>query len=98
MKTFDHVKGTSEFVYMIDNTLIYKTTDTGFEFPVPVEDLGGSHLNATEKSILLMKWIRKHLETLGEEPGSGYKTKPELLVEKKKPNPGWDMGAGLHEE
>lgn len=65
MKITDHVKGTSRFEYYRAGNLWY-ATDTGFSFPVPVEDVEGATVDATMKSMMLMRWIRKHLETLNE--------------------------------
>lgn len=39
---------------------VYYVTECGFEFPVPTEDLGDATVNATEKAIFLMRYIRKH--------------------------------------
>jgi hypothetical protein len=41
--------------------------ENGFKFPVPVNDtneIGNATFNATEKSILLMRYIRKHIESI----------------------------------
>ena len=42
-------------------------TIPGFEqfvFPVPIEDTGDATFKVTDKAILFMRYIRKHLETL----------------------------------
>jgi hypothetical protein len=62
MKIKDIVKGqTAHFVFYRDKALFYET-DNGFLFPVPVDDAGSATLNQEEKAILLMRYIRKHLE------------------------------------
>src|SRR4051812_32839132 len=38
--------------------LVYET----YQFPVPIEDIGESSLNASDKAILFMRWIRKAIE------------------------------------
>jgi hypothetical protein len=65
LKLLYHAQGTSEFKYFIDDKLIYKTMDTGLQFPIPIKDLNGVHTNAVEKSILFIRWIRKHMEDVG---------------------------------
>lgn len=60
------VKGSAKFAYFYDGALWY-TCDDGWKFPVPVADTanaqgGAATFNATEKAILLMRWIRKHME------------------------------------
>lgn len=59
----DLVKGnTAKFVFYRDHQLFYEVD--GFQFPVPVEDAKGTHFNAEEKAIHLMRWIRKHIENV----------------------------------
>jgi len=48
-------------VFYRDKSLFYET-DNGFQFPVPIEDAGSATLNQSEKAILLMRYIRKHME------------------------------------
>lgn len=36
----------------------------GFEFPVPIEDVGDGIFRSNEKGIMLMRYIRKHVDTL----------------------------------
>ena len=52
---------TAHFVFYRDRSLFYQT-DSGFLFPVPVDDAGSATFNADEKAILLMRYIRKHIE------------------------------------
>ncbi len=35
-----------------------------FEFPVPIADIGGATFLASDKAILFMRYIRKHLDLL----------------------------------
>jgi len=51
----------AHFVFYRDKALFYET-DNGFQFPVPLSDAGSATLNKKEKAILLMRYIRKHLE------------------------------------
>ena len=60
-KVSDHVKGEARFEFYRAGQLWYRTTDTNFDFPIPMEDTEGATFNATHKSINLMRWIRKHL-------------------------------------
>lgn len=61
MNIKDIVKGqNAHFRYFRDGALYYET-DNGFQFPVPIDDAGSATLNAQEKAILLMRYIRKHL-------------------------------------
>lgn len=57
----DNKKAT--FAYYRDGSLWY-TTEDGFLFPVPIEDIGNATFNREEKALLLMRYIRKHLKTL----------------------------------
>jgi hypothetical protein len=43
--------------------LWYKTDD-GFEFPVPIDDIGDATFLATEKALQMMRYIRKHLDNI----------------------------------
>ena len=64
MKIKDIVKNQrARFVFYRDRTLWYQT-DNGFEFPVPLDDVGGATFNADEKAILMMRYIRKHLANI----------------------------------
>ena len=58
------------FVRFKDGELWYSTED-GFEFPVPVADIGSATLLATDKALLFMRYIRKHVELLDRSRGSG---------------------------
>ncbi len=56
----ENIRGSSSFVYYRDNALWYRT-DMGLMFPIPIDDIGSSQFLATEKSLLLMRWIRKYI-------------------------------------
>jgi hypothetical protein len=51
------------FAYYKQNELWYITED-GFEFPVPVDDTGDGVFHAVERAMLLMRYIRKHLQCI----------------------------------
>ena len=57
----DHVKGQVTFQFYRDGSLWYKT-DSGFQFPVPIEDIGNATFLATDKAILFMRYIRPHMK------------------------------------
>lgn len=48
------------FAFYREGELFYET-ECGFEFPVPVSDLGNATCYAEDKAILFMRYIRKHL-------------------------------------
>ena len=62
------------FVRYFDGNLWYKVSWSppiirpvySFEFPVPVSDIGNATFLATDKAMLFMRYIRKHIETLTE--------------------------------
>lgn len=51
------------FVRFKNNELWY-ITETGFEFPVPIYDVGEATFLAEDKAILFLRWIRKHVERM----------------------------------
>ena len=51
----------ASFQYYRKGELWYKT-ECGFMFPVPVSDVGDGTFNASEKAMLLMRYIRKQVE------------------------------------
>jgi hypothetical protein len=51
------------FSYYRDGSLWY-ITDLGFLFPVPIDDIGNATFLATDKGILFMRYIRKHMNTI----------------------------------
>lgn len=63
----------AEFEYYFDGNLWYSVNyydeamaPQYFKFPVPISDIGNATFNRAERAILLMRYIRKHLETLKE--------------------------------
>ena len=58
------------FSFYCDHNLWY-VTDNGFEFPVPINDIGNATFLARDKAILFMRYIRKHLKTLEEAKQNG---------------------------
>ena len=64
MKILDIVKDqNAHFVFYRDRSLFYET-DGGFQFPIPIDDASSATFNKEEKAILLMRYIRKHLESV----------------------------------
>jgi len=53
------------FIYYRDGDLWYSTED-GFEFPVPISDIGNATFLAEDRAILFMRYIRKHLGVISE--------------------------------
>jgi hypothetical protein len=51
------------FSFYRENELWYITED-GFEFPVPLSEIGNATFLAEDKAILFMRYIRKHMEML----------------------------------
>ena len=45
---------------------LWYTTEDGFEFPVPLEEIGNATFLAEDKAILFMRYIRKHIETIAQ--------------------------------
>ena len=60
----DHIEGTATFVQFRDSALWYQTEKTGLVFPVSIDEVGTTTFRAEEKGILLMRWIRKYMNTL----------------------------------
>ncbi len=61
-----YIEGNVSFQYYKDKSLWYLTSNQ-FLFPVPIEDIGNATFNASDKSMLFMRYIRKHLELLNKE-------------------------------
>ena len=51
------------FSFYRNGELFYKT-ECGFEFPVPIEDVGDAVFLAEDKALLFMRYIRKHINYL----------------------------------
>jgi hypothetical protein len=43
---------------------LWRVTDDGFEFPVPVADIGNATFLACDKALLFMRYMRKHMQML----------------------------------
>jgi hypothetical protein len=52
---------TVKFSHYRHNQLWYKT-DCGFQFAVPVSDIGDASFHAEERAITLMRYIRKQMD------------------------------------
>jgi hypothetical protein len=63
----DMVSGDKQvsFVRYRDGELWYVTGD-GFEFPVPVADVGNATFLARDKALLFMRYMRQHMETIAQ--------------------------------
>lgn len=46
--------------------LIY-ITECGFEFPVPIDDVGDGVFLSEDKAMLFMRYIRKHIQNIEKE-------------------------------
>jgi hypothetical protein len=49
---------------------LYYQTEDGFEFPVPLEDIGDATFLAEDKALLFMRYIRKALAAVSEKDNS----------------------------
>lgn len=59
----DLVKDTTVvFLEYRKGNLWYLVVDKDFKFPVPIEDTGDGVFKNTDKAMLFMRYIRKHLE------------------------------------
>lgn len=59
----DHVRGSSTFLKYKSENLWYETLE-GLYFPVPISEVEDAEFRRVEKSILLMKWIKRQLEVI----------------------------------
>jgi len=61
----DLVKDTRvQFTFYRDGNLYYEVVGKGFEFPVPIKDIGSATFVREDKALLFMRYIRKHLATI----------------------------------
>lgn len=67
MKIIDMVSDnkTVRFTLYKDSELWY-VTECGFEFPVPISDIGNSVFLSQDKALLFMRYIRKHMKMLND--------------------------------
>jgi hypothetical protein len=59
----ERTKGHVEFIYFRKNELWY-TTECGFKFPVPAEEVGDATFNAKDKASMFMRYIRMHMKSI----------------------------------
>jgi hypothetical protein len=52
-----------KFIFYKNNDLWY-VSETGFEFPVPIDDVGDGTFLAEDKALLFMRYIKKHIKFL----------------------------------
>lgn len=50
---------------------LWYSTECGFEFPVPIADVGDATLLASDRAPLFMRYVRKHLATLAQARAEG---------------------------
>lgn len=43
---------------------LWYITETGFEFPVSIDDIGDGIFKVEDKALLFMRWIKKHIKFL----------------------------------
>lgn len=53
------------FQYFKSGELWY-ITDNGFEFPVPVSDVGDATFLKQDKAMMFMRWINQHLRLIAQ--------------------------------
>ena len=53
------------FLFYRESQLWY-TTECGFEFPVPISDIGNATFHAKDRAMLFMRYIRKHMGLIDE--------------------------------
>lgn len=51
------------FSWYRDGELWY-VTECGFEFPVPISDIGNATFMASDRAMLFLRYIRKHVEAI----------------------------------
>lgn len=63
----DEVKGNQvvKFLRYRSKNLWY-VTESGFEFPVPIDEAGEATFFAQDRAMLFMRYIRKHIEACQE--------------------------------
>lgn len=49
-----------KFIHYKDQNLWYET-ETNFQFPVPIEDIGNATFLAEDRAMLFLRYIRKHV-------------------------------------
>ena len=59
---------------------LYYQTESGFEFPVPLSDIGDATFLAEDKAMLFMRYIRMALSTASEKDNGFEEAPPEPAV------------------
>jgi len=59
----EHIQGQATFEYYRAGELWYRSA-AGLLFPVPVSDVGDATFNASEKGMLMMRYMRKQIAAL----------------------------------
>lgn len=65
MKVIDMVRDNKmvTFQFYRDQELWYKT-ECGFEFPVPISDIGKATFLNEDKAIFFLRWIQPHMKAV----------------------------------
>lgn len=64
-KVTDEVKNNKKVSFLrFENNELWYATESGFEFPISVEEAKGGAFHSEEKATLLMRWIRKRIQFL----------------------------------
>ena len=53
----------AHFVRFREGNFIYETDD-GFQFPIPLTEIGNATLQAEDKALFFMRWIRRQTEVM----------------------------------
>lgn len=61
----ERIKGHVSFARYHDGALWY-TAEDGFEFPVPISDIGNATFLCRDKAMLFMRYISRHMKMLDE--------------------------------
>jgi len=64
----DHIRGYSSLTHYRKGYLYYETNDTKFTYRVPVDDTGDATFNIVEKSMTMMRYIRKEIDAQNADP------------------------------
>ena len=51
------------FTHYFDGQLWY-VTESGFKFPVPIDDIGTATFLAEDKAMMFMRYIKKHMKVI----------------------------------
>jgi hypothetical protein len=70
LKEMVHNDKKVHFKFYRDGQLWY-STECGFEFPVPISDIGNATFLCEDRAMLFMRYIRKHLALIEEAKAQG---------------------------